>query len=871
MLLWTILPPKLTPTQPHRRPPMDRTNLLKPELLAPAGDAECARAAIENGADAIYFGLQVGHNARGRATNFALNELPQLMALLHRRGVRGYVTLNTLAFTDELPGLEQHLRAIVGAGVDAVLVQDLGVARLARVVCPDLPLHASTQATMTSAETIAAVAELGFERVVLARELSLRDIGRITSASPVPVEVFVHGALCVAYSGQCLTSESLGGRSANRGECAQACRLPYELRSDGQRMELGDVRYLLSPQDLAAHDLIPGLIAAGVASLKIEGRLKTPEYVANTVARYREGIDSAVRGTPRTLTAEAWRELELSFSRGFSPGWLEGCDHKRLTPGLSSSKRGVCVGEVIRRRGARLDVLLSHPLKRGDGVVLEGDRSTGAEIGGRIYQLFQNGREVEGPVVGRVELAMQHGLLDRASEGGTDGAGVWPGQKIWQTADPALSRRLRDTYSGKAPRRLVGLSLNVRVRVGEPIALTAQTQDGVRVAVDNDFVPQPAHKHPTEEPLLREQFGRLGGSPYRLDDLEADIAGSPMVPLSVLGALRKELLARLDAVREAPPQRQRAEPGAAERLLQSAREQQPFAQQLKIATGIELRVLCRSLSQIGAALEAGAKHLIADLHDPRDFRAAVERCRAGGSEVLLATLRIHKPGETGLLKAMARHSADGWLVRNLAALDFAREHKIPAVADFSLNATNPLSAQWLLSRGAAWVTPSFDLNRDQLHELVAAAPADWFEVVLHQHMPMFHMEHCVFCSVLSPGKNKSDCGRPCDRHAVELVDRAGIRHVLHADIGCRNTLYNGQAQSGAEAAPGLLARGVKRFRIELLNDAPSQETARLIGLYGDLLAGRCEGAAVWRALRAENRIGVTRGPMEAPRNPLAVL
>jgi putative protease len=839
-----------------------------PELLAPAGNWDCARAAIENGADAIYFGLQAGFNARARAANFALDDLPKLMATLHRSGLKGYATVNTLAFTDELPQLEEHVRRLADGGVDALLVQDIGVARLVREICPALALHASTQMTMTCAETIEMIAPLGIERVVLARELSLREIVRIAAATPMPLEVFVHGALCVAYSGQCLTSESLGGRSANRGQCAQACRLDYELICDGQQRELGDVKYLLSPQDLAAIELAPELVEAGVASLKIEGRLKTPEYVAAMSRNYRAAIDAAMRGEQVRLAAAARREMELTFSRGLSPGWLGGNDHKRLVPGLSSAKRGLCVGEVLGVRGDRLQAMLTQPLTRGDGIVLEGDRAGGNEVGGRVYQVFRDGRTADRPEQGRVELLLPPGVLETAD--------VWRGQQIWQTDDPQLTKRLRATYSQADPTRRVAIDLQVRAATGESLNLIATCADGVTVSLTSEHVCDAARKHPVDATLLREQLDRLGGTPFVVRDLKADIIGEPMVPLSVLGELRKRLVQELTAARTAVPQRPLAAAGVAGRMLAGARTagMNPAAR-LEKARDEEnmptLHVLCRSLEQLEAALEAGVRHLYADFHDLRDYRAAVASAHAAGATIHLASLRIHKPGEDGLFVALAKHAADGWLVRNLAALAAANQRGIPAVADFSLNAANPLSVQWLREQGAQRVTASYDLNRDQLVELVEASPAADLEVVIHQHMPMFHMEHCVFCAVLSPGKNKSDCGRPCDRHAVQLRDRVGAEHVLHADIGCRNTLYNGTAQSGAEAVAPLIARGVRHFRIELLQNAPGAETRRLIHLYRDLLAGRVDGPQVWRSLRAESRVGVTRGTLEHPRNPLAIL
>ncbi|MBI3192619.1 MAG: U32 family peptidase, partial [Pedosphaera parvula] len=288
-----------------------------PELLAPAGDWDCAEGAVEDGADAIYFGLEK-FNARMRAHNFTEADLPRLMEFLHRRGVRGYVSFNTLVFANELAEAEQSLRAIIAAGVDAAIVQDVGVCRLIRQLSPDFPIHASTQLTITSAAGVDFARELGCNLVVLARECSLQEIGKLqevlgsgvssdiadrkSQIANLPLEVFVHGALCVAYSGQCLTSEALGGRSANRGECAQACRMPYELIADGRLVPLGDRKYLLSPQDLAGLELLPELLRLGVASLKIEGRLKTPEYVANITRIYRQALDrlaGAARNTER--------------------------------------------------------------------------------------------------------------------------------------------------------------------------------------------------------------------------------------------------------------------------------------------------------------------------------------------------------------------------------------------------------------------------------------------------------------------------------------------------------------------------------------------------------------------------------------------
>ncbi|NLS92032.1 MAG: U32 family peptidase [Planctomycetaceae bacterium] len=831
-----------------------------PELLAPAGNRDCAKAAVANGADAVYFGLDGAFNARARAAGFSAADLPELLAFLHRNGVRGYVTLNTLAFSDELDPLESIVRQIAEAGADGVLVQDLGLVRMIRRIAPSLPIHASTQMTMTSAECIAVVEELGVQRVVLARELYVGEIARIHEKTSVELETFVHGALCVAYSGQCLTSESLGGRSANRGQCAQACRLPYELVCDGRDMDLGAQKYLLSPQDLAAYCLIPELMAAGVTAMKIEGRLKTPEYVANITRYYRQAIDAAVVGEPVEFTERQVEEMELSFSRGFSAGWLQGNDHKALVPGLSSAKRGVLVGQVCSVRKGQVQVALTGRLKAGDGVVFEGDRAAGEEEGGRVFTIHRNGKRLADEATeGEVELAFRDDAIDLRQ--------IRPGQKLWKTDDPALTRRLRKSFSGDVRGRASPVRTQVTAAVGRALKVVATTEVFPPVTCASEEPLAEATKHPLTRELLEEQLGRLGGSGFALAELAATIEGSPMVPLSVLGKLRKELVARLQSAREKASRTGHAT--AEDRVLPRMREE--VVRPPTVLGEPQLAVLCRSLDQLRAMCDHGISPLYADFQDIRQYGEAVSVAHGAGTQILLATPRIQKPGELGIFKALARHGADGILVRNLAGLDYFAQQSIACVADFSLNAANELTVDFLRQQGAARVTASYDLNREQLLEMVRHAPARLLEVVVHQHMPMFHMEHCVFCAVLSPGTNKTNCGRPCDRHEVRLRDRVGVEHPLQADVGCRNTVFNATAQSGAEVVKPLLELGVRHFRVELLADDRPEWLRRCVDLYRDLLAGKVSGQQVWTALKAVNRVGVTRGTLEHRRDPLAIL
>ena len=845
---------------------LNKNSVTAPELLAPAGDWDCVRAAVENGADAIYLGLDSGFNARARATNFRLDNIAELMDYLHRRCVKGYVTLNTLAFTDELPRMEDVGRQLAAANVDAVLVQDLGVARLLREICPELHLHASTQMTLSSAECIAVAKDLGLERVVLPRELSISEIRDISSKTDMPLEAFIHGALCVAYSGQCLTSESLGGRSANRGQCAQACRLPYDLICDGEDVDLGDQKYLLSPQDLAAFDLTAELIDAGICSFKIEGRLKTPEYVANTVQHYRVAIDAAIAGRKAEFTRKQVDDVEMSFSRGFSPGWLNGCDHKMLVPATSSAKRGVLLGDVVEVSFDRVCVRLESSLAAGDGIVFEGDREQNTEQGGRVYEIFRN-NEIQTGVVdgGVVELA-----FDR---NGIDVSQLHAGLKIWKTDDPRLNKRLRATFEGLDANRRVPLDIDVTAVAGANVRITATAANGATCEVISESPLEVARKHPLTTDTLREQLSRLGATIFELRNLHASIEGGPMIPLSVLGQLRREMIERLNAstlcdtrIVAAELVLPRLQAGINTRKQSTSPPLSP-----------SLNILCRTLDQLRAIVrtlddsdDALAPTIYADFADIREYGDAVAIGRDTSIRVYPATPRIQKPGEIGIFKAMLKHQPDGVLIRNLSGLAFFHEHNTPTVADFSLNVTNELTAEYLMQRGVQRLTPSYDMNRDQLMDLVNVVPADWLEVVIHQHMPMFHMEHCVFCAVLSPGTNKTNCGRPCDFHKVELRDRIGQEHPLTADVGCRNTLFNATPQSSAEVVPSLLSHGIRNFRIELLYDDEARIN-EILNLYRGLLSATFSGPEVWQQLKASNRVGVTRGTLEERRNPLAIL
>lgn len=860
-------------------------SLQRPELLAPAGNWDCAKAAVENGADAIYFGLD-RFNARMRAQNFTEADLPQLMTFLHRRGVKGYVTVNTLIFPKELAEAQQYLRTIIAAGVDAVIVQDVGICRLIRHLSPDFPIHASTQMTITSAAGVEFAKSLGCQLVVLARECSLQEINKIQQQialqeTSLPLEVFVHGALCVAYSGQCLTSEALGGRSANRGECAQACRMPYDLIADGEVVNLGDRKYLLSPQDLAGLDVLPDLVKSGVTCLKIEGRLKAPEYVANVTRVYRQALDGVMAElerpnpltpfptregrikTPLSASERGWGRgqldqehynLEMAFSRGLYTGWFGGINNQELVHARFGKKRGVYLGEVTRIYNEQVTVKLEAPVKPGDGIVFDCGHPEAKEEGGRVYAVVSKGKEAM-LTFGRNDLNLRR---------------VHIGDRIWKTSDPELDKQLRQSFAGENPQFQRPIDLEVYGEVGQALIAITRDQLGNIVQVESAISLVKAHTKPLDTDRLQEQFGRLGNTPFCLGTLTNHLSGAIMLPVSELNRMRREIVAQLEELRSQPKRWQLRSDVSFQNLLPSSSPLSPTLREAK-ATSPSLIVLVRNLKQLQAALQVGIETLYCEFEDPRAYREAVQLVHQQRQQSLLPTShsslptiwvappRITKPGENWILQQVRACEADGYLVRNYDQLEFFRSDR--CIGDFSLNVANPLTADYFQQHfGLERLTASYDLNITQLQDLLTSCPSQWFEVTIHQHMPMFHMEHCVFCAFLSTGTDYTNCGRPCEKQEVKLRDRVGSEHVLKADVGCRNTVFNGTAQTGAEYVQRLIELGLSHFRIEFVNETPDQVT-KIIHRYRQLLHGEITGSQLWRELKLQNQLGVTRGPM----------
>jgi putative protease len=755
------------------------------------------------------------------------------------------VTFNSLIFDSELKDAARGLAAIAEAGADAIIVQDLAAVALAREIAPHLEIHGSTQMSITNAEGVRRAQDQGVRRMILARELSLDEIRAIRQATDAELEIFVHGALCVSYSGQCFSSEAWGGRSANRGQCAQACRLPYEMLVDGRVTPLGDARYLLSPGDLYALEQIPEIVKIGLSAIKIEGRYKDAAYVALTTSAYRKAVDDACAGTATVRERTDAQALEQVYSRGLGPHFLTGTNHQAVVRGRAPRHRGLLMGRVSRVSPTFIAIEPTGdaaPLKRGDGIVFDAAdwRSPQEpEEGGRIYDIHQ--------AAGALELEFGNGAIDPSR--------IRSGDLVWRTHDPEIDKSVRQFTAASAPVSKQKVDVRATAREGSPLTLEWAVSK-LRVTVASDAPLGRAQHRALSVEYLREQLRRLGNTPYELAEVELEVEGAPFAPSSMLNQLRRQAVEKLEELQARIPTTEIHDPlSAVEQLLPSPSPMR--------GSRPHLHLLVRTPEQLDAALRLAPASITLDYLDLYGLLPSLDRAKSAGIEARIASPRVLKPGEERVAEFLLRCDCP-ILVRSAGLLEKLRG--VPHAAlhgDFSLNAANAISASLLLEMGIDRIAPTHDLNAAQIATLAKGVGPERLEVIAYQHLPVFHTEHCVFCRFLSTGTSYRDCGRPCERHQIALRDASGRPHPVMADVGCRNTVFGAEAQEASRHLPAWLAAGIRHLRLEFVHETGDQVT-RVVNAFSGFLAGGASVEELTRKLRSAAPEGLTEGSLFVP-------
>lgn len=766
------------------------------ELLAPAGTMENFMAALESGADAIYLGGKV-FNARAHAANFGIDELREAVRLAHILDVSVYVTVNILIGDTEMKDLEQYIKDLDSIGVDAIIVQDLAVAEIAKRVAPNIHLHGSTQMTAATLDAVRFYESLGFTRVVLARELSLKEIQHICKHCKAEIEVFVHGALCVCYSGQCLMSSFIGGRSGNRGACAQPCRLPYELLdSKGESVLPKHEAYLLSPKDLNYSEHMNELVAAGVTSFKVEGRMKKVSYVRQVIGTYREILDEA------SIHENQRKALASGFNRGFSTAYLEDTVGRQMMTVVAPNHQGKPIGESYTKKG-EVYLSLTEPIEQGSLVkILQSNGSvtyyTVDDEWTCVSDTLYKGRPAEGLAVGQLYLA--------------------------STPKNTKSRGLQEFTRKYDMSVYLSVGSNGETNYTE---LTAILDSGLSVTVTNEYVPTIANKVPTSLEKVTEQLGRLGNTLFRLSYV--DIPDGPyMWPASVLNALRRDAVTALETALIT----HHVESWQALQVTGDVDYDFKAQHELSYDTCPMISARVDEIEGVKAAISGGAQKIVfgGDRLSRTPYALSIydevaHLCAQSDVICTFATPRVVKDDEVEAykhtLEAIVQAHPDSISIHVPQALLWLRELGYTGAieADTGLNIFNTPTLHFWEQLHISCVNPSQELTLKQITELAKHSHVP-IETMIHGYTEMMISEYCAIASFVGTG-SKVNCPMPCVKESYSLKDRKGEIFPIRTDPYCRMHIMNSHEMDMRAYVPMLLQKGISILRVDGRHMKPS--------------------------------------------------
>ncbi len=822
----------------------------KIELLAPAGTYDAFLAAIENGADAVYLGGKL-LNARQFAGNFDEEQLERALDYAHTRDASIFLTMNTLVLDSEMQEALEYASKAYEMGVDAFIVQDLGLAANLRKLIPGITLHASTQMTIYNTEGINALESIGYSRIVLARELNLKEIKGICEKTPLEIEVFVHGALCICVSGQCYMSSMIGGRSGNRGKCAQPCRMPYSIKKDGSDIGSG---YLLSPKDICYIDHLSELIDAGVTSLKIEGRMKSPEYVASVVGTYRKYLDLAYeeKGIHK-VTQEDRHKLLQSFNRGgFSKGYLLGKTGPEMMAYEKPKNWGTPLGNVVSQDKSTNSVLikLENTLGMGDGIEIWSGNKFQESPGGIITKIVKDKR-----------------LVRKAQKGDTVWVSVikgdvWKGSRVYKTSDKEMLEQAAATYSKGS--RKSPIKANFTMKYGQVPVLTLQDAYGNSVTATGEQLPQKAVNKPLTKERILEQLKKMGSTPFEIVDINLDIDEDAVIPISELNNIRRSAGEQLEQ----------------KRILSFKKESANFDKR----TFNSISYFPGNVQKINKDKKISA--MFYDYPDGMDFggleadRVYLPFTEIMGNEGLLRAKSIHEAGKevyayipavirgnyTEILKKNLHKvstDVDGFLAGSPAGYEIIREklgNNVPIVCDYTMNIINSYSLNKLKELGFTGGTLSCELNLSQINEIKYPEGFDT-ELVVYGKIPVMTSEYCPVGG--SVGKcEPQKCGKLCKKGIYRLTDRKGMEFIVKSDcVDCRSTVFNSNALFAPELSDQISKTGVDHIRLSFV-DETEKDIHDICSLYRSLFAHKKSTPDKEKLIDRIKASGFTKGHLQ---------